>query len=144
MATHAVTWVLVADGHRARVFVNEGPGTGLKPALDQEFIHMLPPDRDMAADKAGSARSGGGSHHTLDHHEDLHRHEKAVFARELAQRMDGYLKDASGAWWWWRRRRPWANCAPISARRWPPRSTANWPRTSRTPPCRICARIWKT
>ena len=94
MAKHAVTWVLVADGHRARVFVNEGPGTGLKPALEQEFIHMLPPDRDLAADKAGSARSGGGdSHHTLDHHEDLHRHEKAVFARELARHLDGYLKD---------------------------------------------------
>ncbi len=93
MAKHAVTWVLVADGHRARVFVNEGPDTGLRPALDQEFVHMLPPDRDMAADKAGSARGGGGSHHTLDHHEDLHRHEKAVFARELAQRLDGYLKD---------------------------------------------------
>lgn len=93
MAKHAITWILVADGHRARVFVNEGPDTGLKPALAQEFIHVLPPDRDMAADKAGSARSGGGSHHTLDHHEDLHRHEKAVFARELARHLDGYLKD---------------------------------------------------
>lgn len=92
MAKHAITWILVADGHRARVFVNAGPGTGLKPALDQEFVHMLPPDRDMAADKAGSARSGGGSHHTLDHHQDLHRHEKAVFARELARRLDGDLK----------------------------------------------------
>lgn len=91
MNKKTVTWILVADGHRARVFANEGPGLGLKQALDQEFVHMLPPDRDLAADKAGSARSGGGgSHHTLDHHENLHRHEKEVFARELADKLDAY------------------------------------------------------
>lgn len=91
MNKKVITWILVADGHRARIFANEGPGSGLKQALDQEFVHMLPPDRDLAADKAGSARSGGGgSHHTLDHHEDLHRHEKEVFARELAKTLDTY------------------------------------------------------
>ena len=30
------TWILIADGARARMLLNEGPGSGLKPAIDTE------------------------------------------------------------------------------------------------------------
>ena len=88
MAKYPTTWILIADGHRAGIYCNKGPGTGLIPLPDQNFEHALPPDRDLAADRAGSARgSNGSAHHALDHNEDLHRHEKAVFAKVLAQHV---------------------------------------------------------
>ena len=45
------TWILIADGARARMLLNEGPGTGLKPATDAEFEadHLAPRVLDAAA-----------------------------------------------------------------------------------------------
>jgi protein required for attachment to host cells len=36
-----VTWIIVADGSRARVLANDGPGKGLRPAITGEFHHDL-------------------------------------------------------------------------------------------------------
>ena len=38
-----VTWIIVADGSRARVLANDGPGKGLRPAIAGEFHHDAPP-----------------------------------------------------------------------------------------------------
>ena len=37
-----VTWIIVADGSRARVLANDGPGKGLRPAIAGEFHHDAP------------------------------------------------------------------------------------------------------
>ncbi|MBZ0218358.1 MAG: host attachment protein [Fimbriimonadaceae bacterium] len=84
MATK-VTWVLIADGARARLLVNTGRGTGLKPALDQEFIGDKRQSRELTSDKPGRTFDRGGQgRHSMEPPTDPHRHEQHMFARSLA------------------------------------------------------------
>ena len=81
------TWVLVADGTRARLFVQDDEG--LKPALEEEFIGMNLPSRDIASDKQGrSFDSAGQGRHAMERPTDPHRHEKQVFASDIADLLD--------------------------------------------------------
>ncbi len=83
------TWVLVADGARARLFINQGAGTGLNPALGQEFIGTNLPRRDIVSDRPGRTfDSAGEGRHAMEPPTDPKRHEKRVFAHELAQILD--------------------------------------------------------
>ncbi len=85
------TWILVADGARARLFVNAGVGAGLRPALDQEFIGTNLPSREIASDRKGRTfdRAGEGRH-AMEPPTDPHRHEKQAFAQTIAE----FLEDA--------------------------------------------------
>ncbi len=80
-----VTWVLIADGFRARLFVNAGVGKGLKPALDREFIGTNISSGDIASDRPGrSFDSAGEGRHAMEPPTDPKRHAKYEFAREIA------------------------------------------------------------
>ena len=86
-----ITWVLVADGKRARVYKSEGPGKGLTPALDREYIAVLEPTRKMVSDRQGRAfDSHGVGRHAIEPHTDPQRYEKLRFARQLAAELEGY------------------------------------------------------
>lgn len=78
------TWILIADGAKARVFLNEGPGKGLKPALDDEFAADLPPAREVMADRPGTAVPGAGPRHGYAPRVDWHQFEKRRFAAGMA------------------------------------------------------------
>ena len=57
-----VTYVLVADGARARLYANHGVGKGLQPvsgATHKADLHHH--DRDILADKPGRASSSAGN-----------------------------------------------------------------------------------
>lgn len=83
------TWILVADGSRARILLNEGIGKGLQPALDQEFAVHLEPTREIGTDKPGRSFSGvGGSHHAMTPRVDWRQYEKDNFARQMAELLD--------------------------------------------------------
>jgi protein required for attachment to host cells len=89
-----ITWILIADGAHARLFVNAGVGKGLEPALDQEFIGVNLPSRDIASDRPGRTfDSVGPGRHAMQLPTDPHRYEKQAFARELAQRLDEARKE---------------------------------------------------
>jgi len=96
MPRAVTTWVLVADGSRARLFVNEVVGKGLKPALDQEFVGTKLPSREIATDKPGRAfDSAGEGRHAMEPPTDPHRREKQAFAHELADVLeDGRKRNA--------------------------------------------------
>src|SRR5690606_20676807 len=85
-----VTYVLVADGARARLYVNEGPGKGLYPlsgATHKADLHHH--SRDVKADKPGRSRDAGtGQRSSMEPHQDWHRFEKHKFAREMAKLLD--------------------------------------------------------
>lgn len=86
------TWVLVADGARARVLENTGSGAGLAAALDFDFAASHAPSRDFGADKPGRVVGGGvGSHHAFEPKVDWHTFEKHLFAKELAAALAGAL-----------------------------------------------------
>ena len=79
------TYVLIADGARARLFVVEEGTAVLKPALGQEFIGTNLPSREIASDRPGrSFDSAGSGRHAMEPPTDPHRHAERVFAQEVA------------------------------------------------------------
>ena len=79
------TYVLIADGARARLFVVEERTAVLKPALGQEFIGTNLPSREIASDRPGrSFDSAGSGRHAMEPPTDPHRHAERVFAQEVA------------------------------------------------------------
>lgn len=85
-----VTWVLVADGKRAAVFRNDGPGRGLEPLAGHRYETALPPDREMRSDRPGRTfdSAGGGQRHGISPPTDYHRLEKERFAEGIAERIE--------------------------------------------------------
>jgi protein required for attachment to host cells len=85
-----VTYVLVADGARARLYANHGVGKGLQPvsgATHKADLHHH--DREILSDKPGRAFSSVGSGRSaMEPHTDWHRFEKHKFAREMAKVLD--------------------------------------------------------
>ncbi len=95
------TWILIADGARAQIIANEGPGKGLKtiPGRAYQGAANLP-TREMVSDKPGRTYDRGGTggwtatgRHAMEPRTDWHRFEKERFARAMAKVLD----KASGA-----------------------------------------------
>ncbi|MCP5374379.1 MAG: host attachment protein [Hyphomicrobiales bacterium] len=79
------TWILVADGARARIFRNDGPDRGLQRAIASNFGAPRAPDRAYGTDRPGRARRGpGGPPQGFAPAVDWHRYEKTRFARDMA------------------------------------------------------------
>jgi protein required for attachment to host cells len=85
-----VTYVLVADGARARLYANHGVGKGLQPvsgATHKADLHHH--DREILTDKPGrSFSSVGEGRSALEPQTEWHRFEKHKFAREMAKVLD--------------------------------------------------------
>jgi protein required for attachment to host cells len=79
------TWVLIADGARARILENNGPGHGLTAVEGLVFHGDHAATHDIVADQAGrSFSSHGPGRSAIEPHTDPHRELKAKFARHLA------------------------------------------------------------
>lgn len=90
------TWFLIADGARARIVVNEGPGKGLRAAMDHEFAASHAPSRDWGSDKPGRTGSGaGGARHAVQPKTDFHEFAKERFATEMAGLLDAAATDGA-------------------------------------------------
>jgi protein required for attachment to host cells len=85
-----VTWIVVADGDRAKVFENGGPGKGLTPVkplwLEQERLKA----GEIMADKPGRAGAGTapGSRAAMEYHTDP----VAVRERRFVERLADVLE----------------------------------------------------
>ena len=83
------TWILVADGARARIFRNDWPDRGLHRAFANDFGAPRAPDRAYGADKPGRALRGpDGGRQGIAPTVDWHRYEKARFARDMADLLN--------------------------------------------------------
>jgi protein required for attachment to host cells len=88
-----ITWILVADSARARLFFNDGPGKGVKSVSDHVFQHPTPPGREIMSDRPGRTfDSVGGGRHAKEPRTDPRKVEKRSFAHELAAMLDDGLK----------------------------------------------------
>ena len=89
MARKHVTWIVVADGAHARIYANDGPGKGLRPALERDYEAKLPEKvRDILSDKRG--RQTAAPHtarHAMDPRTDPRRHIEQEFARTIAEML---------------------------------------------------------
>jgi protein required for attachment to host cells len=94
MAKHRRTWVVVADGARARFLTPNEEATGLVPAVAESLAsneaHGFA--RDLKSDKPGrSFNSVGGIRHAIEPQHDYHKMEKHKFAAELAKILTNAL-----------------------------------------------------
>ena len=96
----ATTWILIADGARAQIIANEGPGKGLKPIPGGAYQGANLPTREIVSDKPGRTYDRGGTggwtatgRHAMEPRTDWHGFEKERFARAMAKVLD----KASGA-----------------------------------------------
>ena len=82
------TWVLIADGARARILENDGPGHGLHEVAGHEFSSDHAATHDLVTDRQGRSHSSvGPGRSAIEPHSDPHRQLKAKFAHLLADAL---------------------------------------------------------
>ena len=87
------TWVLVADGSRARILQkDEGGRKQLRTVEGMTFAHDLPKTSEVVRDRLPRTfESVGDTRHAVATEVDPHREEKRKFANELADALDAEL-----------------------------------------------------
>ena len=84
-----VTWIVIADGEKARIVANEGAGKGLAAVPGHAMSTTLHYDRDIYADRPGRVQeSSGSTRHAIQPRLDWHRFEKQQFAKSVAGMLD--------------------------------------------------------
>jgi protein required for attachment to host cells len=90
------TWVLIADGARARVLENDGPGRGLTAVEGLIFSSDHSATHDLVLDRQGrSFSSQGHGRSAIEPHSDPHRDLKTKFAHHLADVLSRGLEQGS-------------------------------------------------
>lgn len=83
-------WIVVADGARAQIFLNSGPGTGLTPAMQYALLADNRSSGEIDSDRPGrSFDSAGSGRHAMEPPTDAHRHEQMSFALDVARLLEG-------------------------------------------------------
>jgi protein required for attachment to host cells len=88
MPRHRLTWIVVADGARARILARGEQG-GFQPISAWESADAHRPSRDLVSDRPGRGQeSATTAHHAHDPRQDPHEERKADFLRDLAERLN--------------------------------------------------------
>ncbi len=88
-----VTWILIADGSKARIARNDGPGHGVQAVAGGEFQGRNLPGREVASDRPGrSFDSAGRGRHAMEPQTDPHEYDKQAFLMRLAGFLDKKAK----------------------------------------------------
>ncbi len=83
------TWILVADGARARFLLNQGPGKGLEIPAMPELSTGHAPTREVGTDRPGRVHDRmGPGRHAMAPRVDWHQFEKSEFARRVATTLN--------------------------------------------------------
>jgi protein required for attachment to host cells len=82
-----VTWIVVADHQRARVY--EGAAPDVRPVAGMEFATHLHASRDIVSDKPGRGFAGrSGPQYGVEPKTDPHRDEARHFIAGIVARLD--------------------------------------------------------
>lgn len=90
------TWILVADGAKARVLERLAPDAALQPASDRCFSESeaRAPTREIGAERPGRVHeSADAARHAMEPRVDWHRFAKEQFARTVAGALEEAAKD---------------------------------------------------
>jgi protein required for attachment to host cells len=79
------TWIVVADGARARFLLHKGIGKGLARAMDHDMANELLPNREIVSDDAGRYADPGGGSSRVEPTVDYHEFEKERFSNQVAR-----------------------------------------------------------
>lgn len=87
------TWVLVADGARARIFVKNS--NHLTNVMGQDFVGENLKDSEAGTDKPGRGyESANSARHAYQPRTDWHQYHKELFAKELCTILEKANEDA--------------------------------------------------
>ncbi|MFN0194771.1 MAG: host attachment protein [Aestuariivirga sp.] len=87
------TWVLIADGARARILESTGSGHGLEPVAGMTFNSDHSATHDLVTEREGRGHSSvGEGRYAVASHSDPHRELKVKFARQLADVLASALE----------------------------------------------------
>ena len=90
------TWILIADGARARIVRNEGPGKGVEAVDGGLFEQEARATREIMSDRPGRTfDSAGSGRHSMELPTDPAREEKRLFAERLAAHLDRAAEDGA-------------------------------------------------
>jgi protein required for attachment to host cells len=83
------TWIVVADGARARFYALRDEKPWLVPALDHDLVATRLTDRDLESDRPGRTTvRGTGMSHGMRQELDKHRLAQLELARGVAKALD--------------------------------------------------------
>ena len=85
------TYILIADGARARLLLSEGRGKPLAEVPGSEQAQDIRPDRELSAERPGRVHESATVERHAIERDDLHRREKERFAQALADSLDRRL-----------------------------------------------------
>lgn len=87
------TWILIADGGRARVLEATGIGHGLHEVQASEAANPTPPAHLLGRSPPGRVyKSVGQQRHAVAPRQDPHQALETSFASQIAVRLDSALK----------------------------------------------------
>ena len=84
------TWILIADGARAKVLKHQGRGGELEPALDEDMVGMAlgHQTKDLVSDQPGETKDRAGfAQRRMDPPMEPQRYAKLSFARDVARML---------------------------------------------------------
>jgi len=83
------TWIVVADGAKARLFENRGPGKGLAALSDGEMQGSHAATQEVGSERPGRVHDRlGPGRHAMAPRVDWHEQQKQDFLKALAARLD--------------------------------------------------------
>lgn len=87
------TWIVVADGAKARVLEGPGHGGAFKPVDDLSFASHAPASRDIDSERPGRTfNSTGKLRHAIEPRVDAHERREAEFLKSVADRLEQALR----------------------------------------------------
>ena len=82
------TCIVIANGTKARLYFNDGPGHGLKARPDLDMARKEQHARDIQSDKPGrSFESQGGARHAIEYASDPQRVAERRFLGDIIARL---------------------------------------------------------
>ena len=89
------SWVLVCDGAKALIYVNEGDTRTIKLTLVAAFEAPQPPARDLGTDRPGRVYQSHGAARSAVDSTDWHAAGEAAFLHMVAADLDSRIADTS-------------------------------------------------
>ncbi len=87
------TWIVIADGTKAHIFVNEGPNKGVQFVPGTDFRQEIPLNRDIYSDRPGRTHESASPARSAIEPPDAQALEKSRFV----QRIVAFLKEKQQA-----------------------------------------------
>ena len=88
------TWIVIADGARARVMQNAGPGKGIGAVQGMVFEGDHASRVEIMADRPGRTfDSVGNARHAMEQSSDPHDELKAQFLKSIANTLQHHIDD---------------------------------------------------